>query len=256
MFQVIHLTEIDSTNEDAKRRLSAGTVQAPLVIRADSQTAGRGTRGRSWFSPPGAGLYFSIVHPSPGVLSLREGDRLEDDTADGAFDGFSDWPLLTSAAGVACVTVLRERTGVPVALKPVNDLYVGARKLGGILCESLLRGSSEMIREEIGTGHPSPVRGIITGIGLNILDNPYIEAACRNERRAPDEEGRMGRNHPISLQGCIPPLLFARWNPDALKTELCLTLARQVDREYRALMHGGEAAMRKKYQACQTASSR
>lgn len=240
MFQVVHLPEIDSTNEEAKRRLNAGMVRAPLIIRADHQTAGRGTRGRSWFSPPETGLYFSIVHPSPGVLSLWE----PAEAVDFALGGFSDWPLLTSAAGVACVAALREQTGVTVSIKPVNDLYVGSRKLGGILCESL-------IREERRLGNATAIRGVITGIGINILDDPQVEAACRQERRPPGGDGREGGNRPISLQGCVPSFLFARWNVDALKTELCLALARRIDHEYRALMRGGEVRMREKYHACQ-----
>ena len=51
-FDFLHLPEIDSTNSEARRQAEAGA-DAPLWIIADSQTAGRGRRGRQWQSPVG-----------------------------------------------------------------------------------------------------------------------------------------------------------------------------------------------------------
>ena len=52
------IDQIDSTNEEAKRRLEAG-VEGAHWLRASMQTAGRGTHGRAWDSPDGAGLYLT-----------------------------------------------------------------------------------------------------------------------------------------------------------------------------------------------------
>ena len=62
-YKIIHCETVDSTMEEAKRIVeSQGIVEDVLVVVADEQTSGKGTRGRSWASPKGAGLYFSIVH--------------------------------------------------------------------------------------------------------------------------------------------------------------------------------------------------
>ena len=86
---------------------------------ADAQTSGRGRRGRTWFSPPQAGLYVStILAPSRSIDRERATQ------------------LTTLAAGVALVEGIKAATGLVAALKWPNDLYVARRKLAGILAES------------------------------------------------------------------------------------------------------------------------
>lgn len=133
--QVFHFDTIDSTNLQAKRLVAEGRIAATALVTAREQTAGRGSRGRSWLSPRDAGLYLSTV-------DVRAGDPAVDLT------------LFTLAAGVACVEVLRETTGVDVAIKPVNDLFVDGRKLGGILTEGV-------VERQI-------VRAVVTGVGVNV----------------------------------------------------------------------------------------
>ena len=87
---------------------------------ADAQTSGRGRRGRTWFSPPGAGLYVSTI--------LRPGRSRERERATS---------LTTMAAGVALVEGVRHATGLTPSLKWPNDLYVARRKLAGILAEGI-----------------------------------------------------------------------------------------------------------------------
>lgn len=214
-FQVLRFDSLDSTNEEAKRLLSKGllnegAVQVPLIICAKAQTAGRGTQGKKWISPEGAGLYFSIVHPSEAL----QADPLT--------------PMLTIAAGVACATVIAELTQLRIQLKPINDLYVEGRKLGGILVESLISGGQ--------------CRGIITGIGINILKHPEIISGCEKDARG---------NQPISLQEGLTPLLFSQWRPEQIAEELMLQIARQVNLEYERFRQGDtdrllEAYMRHK----------
>lgn len=109
-----------STNEIAARLAELGAPEGTTVV-ADTQTAGRGRLGRTWFSPPGAGLYASIVlKPWRGAL----------------VGSTSVTSLLTLASGVALAEGVRASTGLPTELKWPNDLVVLRRKLAGILAEA------------------------------------------------------------------------------------------------------------------------
>jgi BirA family biotin operon repressor/biotin-[acetyl-CoA-carboxylase] ligase len=133
-----HLDSVDSTNEEAKRLLLRGEVSSVAYVSAREQTAGRGSRGRTWVSPRDAGVYLSVIQRFDKGL----------DPATISVEGF------TLAAGVACAELLHEVFDVDVRLKPINDLYVGSAKLGGILVESIVEASL--------------VRALVTGIGLNL----------------------------------------------------------------------------------------
>jgi BirA family biotin operon repressor/biotin-[acetyl-CoA-carboxylase] ligase len=101
--------ELDSTNRLAADLARAGAADG-VVVGADHQTAGRGRRGRTWESRPGASLLVSVVlRPAPALVTLAAG----------------------VAAAEACETV----AGVEVGLKWPNDLLVAGAKVGGILSE-------------------------------------------------------------------------------------------------------------------------
>jgi len=107
--------ELDSTNAEALR-LAADDAPEGTVVVADSQTAGRGRLGRSWWSEPGTALLASwLIRPA------LEPERL---------------PLLSLVAGVAAARAATVAGGIEVKLKWPNDLVVADRKLGGILSES------------------------------------------------------------------------------------------------------------------------
>lgn len=130
-----------STNADALAFLQQLTTRsAPhgLVILADSQTAGRGRRGRTWHSPARGNIYASvIVVPEPGAK--RVGPWLS-------------WiPLFSALAAADCLT---SHTRLAVSVKWPNDLLIGEKKLGGILCEQ--------------TTTPDKTMAIVIGVGLNI----------------------------------------------------------------------------------------
>ena len=114
---------ITSTNDVALERSAqaflARNDAEGLVVVADEQTAGRGRRGHAWFSPPGAGLYVSVVL-APA--------RTRVDPARATL-------LLTLAAGVAIAEGIASATGLRAELKWPNDLQVSGRKLAGILAE-------------------------------------------------------------------------------------------------------------------------
>ena len=117
---VVTLEEVGSTLDVAHQLAAAGADAGTLIV-ADAQTAGRGRMGRSWRSERGAGIWLTLIErprdPSGlEVLSLRVGLALAP-----ALDAFAP-----------------ER----VRLKWPNDLYVGDRKLGGILIEARWREQS------------------------------------------------------------------------------------------------------------------
>ena len=125
----------DSTNTQAKQLAAAGAVHGTLVV-ADSQTGGRGRRGRSFASPAGTGLYLSII--------LRS--KLPMESA----------ALVTSAAAVAVCRALKSVCGKEAQIKWVNDLYYHHKKCCGILSEA----SADF--------ETSGVDYMVVGIGLNL----------------------------------------------------------------------------------------
>lgn len=117
-----HHAVLRSTNDRALELLGEGAPDGALVT-ADEQTAGRGRLGRTWSSPPVRDLYASVI--------VRPGVR----------------PAGFGAVSLAVAVGLREGLvslfGEPLrqlALKWPNDLWLGGRKLGGILCEARWRG--------------------------------------------------------------------------------------------------------------------
>ncbi len=109
--------EINSTNTAAKELASGGAPHGTAVV-ADTQTMGRGRLGRTFVSPAGTGIYLSVIlHPD---LELEATS------------------MMTIAASVAVAEAIEELTGVPVQIKWVNDIYLGGKKICGILTEASL----------------------------------------------------------------------------------------------------------------------
>jgi BirA family biotin operon repressor/biotin-[acetyl-CoA-carboxylase] ligase len=134
---VVVLRETSSTNDRARQAGVAGASEG-LVIFAESQTAGRGTRGRKWVSSPGAGLWFSIL------LRVRI--------------PVFQWPLLVQMAALACAEGVEKWVGQTVRIKPPNDLILGGRKLAGFLLETSNTWDFQVL-----------------GIGLNVRSAPIVE---------------------------------------------------------------------------------
>lgn len=141
----LHLFDtLDSTNAEALRLLASG--QAPLLVLAEAQSAGRGRRGRQWVSPFGKNLYCSLA------LEVHGGAR--------QLSGMS------LVVGLAVMQTLRQM-GLPQAgLKWPNDVYVDGRKISGILLEL--------------TGDPADQCHVVAGIGINVnmheaegIDQPW-----------------------------------------------------------------------------------
>lgn len=127
---------LPSTNATARELAQDGAPEGTVVVAA-AQTAGRGTRSRAFFSPQG-GVYMSIL------LRPRE--------ADGC--------LITSCAAVAVARAIERLCPLKVQIKWVNDLYVGGRKLCGILTEA-------------GFTPEGGIDYVVLGIGVNVAAVPF-----------------------------------------------------------------------------------
>ncbi len=110
------LAETTSTNDVALAAAEAGEAMDGLAVFAEFQTAGRGRQGRTWLAPRGASILCSVLLFGPD---------------DVAYAG-----VLTLAAGVAVCDAVREATTVWPVLRWPNDVFVGGRKLAGVLVES------------------------------------------------------------------------------------------------------------------------
>lgn len=130
------LQKTTSTNHEAMKLAQQGAPDGTVLV-AETQTAGKGRLGRSWYSPPGDNLYCSVI--------LRH--RPADDLA----GWLSVIPLLSAVAVARAVQRLAD---LKPSLKWPNDILVGDRKLGGLLCESSLSGPSTTF--------------VVVGIGLNV----------------------------------------------------------------------------------------
>lgn len=137
-----HLYVLDSTtstNDDARRLVEQGAPHGTLVI-ANEQTHGRGRDTHDWISPSGAGIWMSLLVRRP--IPARWGG----------------WVPL--AAGLSAADAIERTTGVSPRLKWPNDLWVGDRKLGGILVESATnRDTLDWIVIGIGVNHSAAPRG-------------------------------------------------------------------------------------------------
>lgn len=128
---------IDSTNEEMKRRAEKGEGEISLLI-AEEQTKGRGTKGRSFFSPEGTGIYMTFL--------LRPTYTPQECT------------FLTTMAAVSCAKAIERVAGISLKIKWVNDLYLSGKKVGGILTQAHL---SKNGRE---------IEWAVVGIGINLSE--------------------------------------------------------------------------------------
>jgi BirA family biotin operon repressor/biotin-[acetyl-CoA-carboxylase] ligase len=134
---ILRYDTLPSTNTEAANQAARGAAEGLCVV-AREQTHGRGRQERVWASPPGAGLYFSIV--------LRPRLRPE------------SWPLVTLMAALAVRDALAESCALETDIKWPNDILAGGRKLCGILAETV----------ETAAG-----RACILGIGINLSERAY-----------------------------------------------------------------------------------
>ena len=141
-------TTIDSTNTYAKKLLlESGKNFHHTIIAAESQTAGRGRIGRSFESPPGTGVYFSLIVTPQG--------------------GITQPAFITASTAVAVSRAIKKLYGVQPAIKWINDIYIEnngqLKKCAGILTEGITNFESGQIESAV------------IGIGVNISPSDQIK---------------------------------------------------------------------------------
>ncbi len=145
-WSVTLLPTADSTNVVAARGPDGSGAVPDSIVVADHQTAGRGRLDRTWETPPGSALTFSVV-VDPGLAD-------------------HDWPLLPLAVGLAVADGVRQAAGVEVEVKWPNDLLIAGEKFCGILLE----------RVQGAAGRPLAVIGVGINVGLTREDLPVPTA--------------------------------------------------------------------------------
>jgi BirA family transcriptional regulator, biotin operon repressor / biotin---[acetyl-CoA-carboxylase] ligase len=156
---------VTSTMDVAEEAAQAGAPEG-LIIVAEEQTEGRGRRGRTWSSPPGAGLYLTFVFRPP--LEGEGGLMLS---------------LITLATGVAAREAIRRASGFAPELKWPNDLMVGQRKLAGILAEGLGLGRID--------------QAVLVGLGVNLLSAAHPGDIAARATSLETELGRSVERSPV-----------------------------------------------------------
>lgn len=143
---IIHLETVDSTQDEALRRITAGTAQHGMVITADAQTKGRGRQGRPWETPPLGNLAATLMCELPN----------------GSNPG--DYSIITAVsmhAAIASFLTHPDR----LKIKWPNDLLLNDKKCAGILLEA-------------------PVKGwLLIGTGVNIAYAPETRAKISDHVR-------------------------------------------------------------------------
>ena len=194
-FTVEVLPQVDSTNSELMRRCRAtslaalsnsalGSSEPPeaILLVAEHQNAGRGRLGRQWQSQAGASLTFSIGLP------LRP----------------ADWSGLSLAVGVSLADSLEPANGKLPALqlKWPNDLWLGQRKLGGILVETANWGDQ---------------RYVVIGVGLNVTPPEQDFSAASS---SPDGDPQAPSPMPATSLQALWPGVDAAWALEAVAAPL------------------------------------
>lgn len=182
--------ELDSTNTQAKRDLAEKDAKSlhKTVYVAARQTAGRGRLGRQFYSPEESGIYFSIVFANGNITAPA---------------------VITASAGVAVSRALEKIYGVDAKIKWVNDVFVGGKKVCGILTEGVANLETRVIE------------AAVVGIGINIVTN---------------------KNQPEELKDIAGSLISSFKN--RRQSELCA----EVVNEFLAIMDGGQEEIKKSMQ--------
>lgn len=165
--------QVGSTLDVAHR--VAPDAPAGTLVLADEQTAGRGRHGRRWTSAPGAGVWLTLVERPSDARALD---------------------VLALRCGLYAADALDDMAGAAIGLKWPNDLYVGDRKLAGVLIETRWRGTApDWVAIGFGLNVVTP--DVATGVGLRagvaraeVLDRlvPALRRAAQATRHLSDDE--------------------------------------------------------------------
>jgi BirA family biotin operon repressor/biotin-[acetyl-CoA-carboxylase] ligase len=151
------------------------------TVATDLQTQGRGRLGRTWQTPPGRALLFSVLlHPRPPQAI---------------------WPELSLVAGDAVASALREHAGVAAELSHPNDVLIGRRKVAGILAEAsvgrVVLGIGINVNqtdEELPAETPKPATSLHLETGREWPRAPLLAAVLLELERRYDDWQRLHTN--------------------------------------------------------------
>lgn len=154
--QVKRFEETDSTNIQARLLAEAGAEEGTLVI-AESQTSGKGRRGRSWVSPSGTGIWMSqILKPQIDPAKASQ---------------------LTLVAALAVAAGIEDACGLQGQIKWPNDIVLSGKKICGIL--------TEMSTEQL------EIKYVIVGIGINVNMTDFPEEISETASSLYLESGKL-----------------------------------------------------------------
>ncbi len=152
---VLFYESIDSTNLRAKLAAENGAVQGTLLA-ADMQTAGRGRRGRSWISPPGTNVYYTLL-----LKPEYPADRVS---------------AVTLVMALAVAEGICATCGLKADIKWPNDIVVGGKKVCGIL--------TEMSVEQ------DYIHYVVIGVGINVALQEFAPEVAQTATCLQQECGR------------------------------------------------------------------
>ena len=156
--EIIFYESIDSTNTRAKEWAKQNPQnRSPVVFIANRQTAGRGRRGRSFVSEGGAGIYISI-------LTYPE-------------ESGADATATTARAAVTLAKATESLSDCDIKIKWVNDLYLGGKKLAGILTEGEMDKDGKIAYQ-------------VVGMGINVYKNAISDEISHIATSIEGETGR------------------------------------------------------------------
>ena len=138
--EILSFDEIDSTNNEVKRRAEAGAGHGLLAV-SEVQTAGRGRMGRPWSSPAGSGIWMSLLL-RPALSPIQ---------ASG----------LTLVMALAVREAIMAMTGADCGIKWPNDIVSEGKKVCGILTEM--------------SAEPDRINHVVIGVGINVTDDSFPE---------------------------------------------------------------------------------
>lgn len=160
--RVVYYDETDSTNTRAKALAEEGAQEGTLVV-AEQQHTGKGRRGRGWSSPPGTGIWMSMVL-RPDILP-------------------SHASMLTLAAALGVSQGIYRVTGIMPSIKWPNDLVLSGKKICGILTE---------MTTELDT-----IQYVVVGMGTNVNMEEFPEEIAKTAWSLYLESGRKWKRGPL-----------------------------------------------------------
>lgn len=186
---IYYFDEIDSTNTQAKRIAEEleGNQGHGTVVVADMQSAGRGRRGRSWNSPHGTGIFFTILL------------KPEIDPANA--------PMLTLVKALATAKGIAQVTGLETGIKWPNDIVLNGKKVVGILTEM--------------SAQVDYVNHIVVGTGINVHQTEFPPEIVQTATSLDLELQQAGKNMQISRARLLTAILeeFEHYYEIYLKTQ-------------------------------------